>query len=577
MLRPILFVLCSLIFVTCSRNGGSADVSFDLRGPAQEPDGTYAYDVTIVFSNDLHDQVLPTAPKGRGGLARHATLLRWLREEAAARGKGILVCNAGDCFEGTLFYEHDGGATVFRLLESMDYDAVQIGNHDHQFGFQRLYDVIQSAFPLAPPTLTFLGGNLNPMGMNSGPFGSYQGPLPFEPAPVASEVIAAFENGFDDFLSGTVNPALLDPVEAPSHLFQQVRIFTVGGVRVGVFGLDTTEVLYSAVPGEGELFADPTLRAEGCRFYDPLVTPFASAMIQYLEDPDGNPATQDGAQVIMALTHLGLSEDLAVAQAAVSPSGRRLDLIVGGHSHTRLNTAIEVAHLSGATTAVVQAGSKGEFLGRIDLQLEPGTGIVRVKNARLIQVDDRIPEDQVAVDIIQEARGGVAGVDATFGNPFTRTVVASPRTLEGGSQAASALGSLTADAALARSNQAPHLLNVDAVVIGNFVFRSDLPEGHVTVADTHAILPLHQVDRVGTNLDVLDVIHLPGGVRDVLNFANFPFPAPNLQMTSVEYFLEVIYSVDDLLALLGQVLGLNIGGASEYLKGLQWSGIAFEV
>jgi hypothetical protein len=209
MLRPILFVLCSLIFVTCSRNGGSADVSFDLRGPAQEPDGTYAYDVTIVFSNDLHDQVLPTAPKGRGGLARHATLLRWLREEAAARGKGILVCNAGDCFEGTLFYEHDGGATVFRLLESMDYDAVQIGNHDHQFGFQRLYDVIQSAFPLAPPTLTFLGGNLNPMGMNSGPFGSYQGPLPFEPAPVASEVIAAFENGFDDFLSGTVNPHFL--------------------------------------------------------------------------------------------------------------------------------------------------------------------------------------------------------------------------------------------------------------------------------------------------------------------------------------------------------------------------------
>lgn len=576
--RLTLLLLPLAVCAACTRGGGGgAKDPFDLRGPAPEPDGSYAYDLTIVFTNDLHDQVLPENSTGRGGLARHATLIRWLREEAASRGKDVLVMNAGDCFEGTLFYEHDGGALIFRLLSLMGYDLVQIGNHDHQFGFQRLYDVVQSAFPVDGPAFTLLGGNLNPAGMHAAGSGPYGGPLPFLPAEVQPEVIAAFENSFDDFAAGTVDPALLDPPGAPSHLFQQVRIVDLDGIRVGVFGLDTAEPLYTAIAGEGELLADPAGRSQGCRFYDPVAGGFASAMIAYLEDPDGNPATPDHVHVIVALTHLGLAEDMQLAHLAASPSGRRIDVIVGGHSHTRLNTALPVAHASGAVTHIVQAGQKGEFLGRIDLAVDTVAGAVAVRNARLIQVDGRIPDDPAAAALIAETRSGPAGIDATYGNPFTRTVASSPRVLAGGSPAAGALGSLAVDAVRATANGHPYFLDVDAVVIGNFVFRADLPGGDITVADAHAILPLHLVDNQGTNLDVLDVLDLPGGVRSVLNFANFPFPAPNLQMTALEYFLEVVYSVDDLLAILSQALGLNIGEAGEYLAGLQWSGIEFEV
>ena len=580
-LSLFLILASMLVMPSCSNGGGGGSsgeepASFALGGPAAQPDGTYAYDLTVLFTNDLHDQILPLGTTDRGGMARHKTLVQWLRNEATARGKSLILVNAGDCFEGSLFYQHDGGVTLYRLMDSMGYDLVQIGNHDHRFGFTRLKSIIDQAFPMGTASMAFLGGNLNPAAMYPANTGAYGGPLPFQPMAVPQDVIDAFENSFTDFATGTVSAALLDPPSAPNHLFQQARILEIGGMKIGVFGLDTNESLYTTVAGEGELLANPDSRCEGCRFYDPAMSPFASQMIAYLEDPDANPQTDDGADVIMALTHIGLEADIQVAQNAVSPSGRRLDVIIGGHSHTKLNTTYSVLHPSGSTH-IVQAGAKGEFLGRLDLAVDIATNGVTVASAELLQVDNRIPDDPAALTIINEARGGASGIDATYGNPFDTVVTTSPRELAGGSRASNPLGSLVADAVLAVGNQAPHALNLDAVVIGNFVFSGDLPEGPVTTADVHQVLPLQQSDTTGNTPDEVDVIELAGGVRNVLDLSTFPLPSPPLQMTSLEYFLEVIYGVDDILALVGSVLGVNITGADTYLSGLQWGGLEFEV
>jgi len=64
--------------------------------------------------------------------------------------------------------------------------------------------------------------------------------------------------------------------------------------------------------------------------------------------------------LIVAITHAGIEGDRAFAKAVPG-----IDVIVGGHSHTRLTAPVE----EGATV-IVQAGSNGRDMGRLDLIVE---------------------------------------------------------------------------------------------------------------------------------------------------------------------------------------------------------------
>ena len=71
---------------------------------------------------------------------------------------------------------------------------------------------------------------------------------------------------------------------------------------------------------------------------------------------------QEGAQLIIALTHLGLDSD---KQLAAQVPG--IAVIVGGHSHNRMSEALRVGE-----TLIVQAGAHGSDVGRLDLELKDG-------------------------------------------------------------------------------------------------------------------------------------------------------------------------------------------------------------
>jgi 5'-nucleotidase len=557
--------------------GGGAAEAYDLGGPAALVDGSFDYDLTIAFTNDLHDQVLPIA-NGRGGLARQATLMRLLRQEAAARGKQMLALNAGDNFEGTLFYDTDGGVILFRTLELIGYDACQIGNHDHQFGAQRLYSRLETAFPGFAQGMKLSWGNVNPSHMS--PIGTdpAQAGAAFLPAQVDQAVIDAFENAFVNFTTGAVDPSLMDSPLANSKVFNQTLFFERGGIRIGLFGMDTDEALYASVPGEGDLFLNADGLAENLRFYEPATSTYASDMISYLNDPDGNAATDDGADVIIALTHVGLDVDTQIAANAAGVTGRRIDVIVGGHSHTKLNTNVDVVHGDGSRTVIVQAGSRGEYVGRLDLAVDRALDKVSVRACGLLQVDDRLAADPGVTALIQGELTRPGGVNDTHAAPFATVIAQNAAFLPGGVPAASALGSLAADAVRSVANAPPHSLALDAVLVGNFVFRADVEAGPVTAADVHAALPLHVLDRSGATPDGIDVIEFAGGPREALDPSSFPIPGPNLtQITQIEYFLEVAFSIQDILALLANFLGFSISGIDDFINGLQWSGIHFTV
>ena len=74
------------------------------------------------------------------------------------------------------------------------------------------------------------------------------------------------------------------------------------------------------------------------------------------------PGLKAYSDLLIALTHIGLKADMELAQSVPG-----IDIIVGGHTHAVLQEPVTIAG-----TTIVQAGSWGRFLGRVDVR---GTAI----------------------------------------------------------------------------------------------------------------------------------------------------------------------------------------------------------
>lgn len=95
---------------------------------APQPAGTTK--VWIVHTNDLHGNLEPDS-KGRGGLARVATLLEKLREEHPGQ---VIYLEAGDIAQGTPVSNTFHGKPMFEVLNDLKPAAGTIGNHEFDWG-----------------------------------------------------------------------------------------------------------------------------------------------------------------------------------------------------------------------------------------------------------------------------------------------------------------------------------------------------------------------------------------------------------------------------------------------------------
>ncbi|KHK01884.1 bifunctional metallophosphatase/5'-nucleotidase [Desulfovibrio sp. TomC] len=116
------------------------------------------YTLTILYTNDIHahlaafdefgafcDKAKDAAGKCQGGAARLATAVA--RERA--KGGNSLLLDAGDQFQGTLFFtKYKGEASAF-FMNRLGYDAMTLGNHEFDDGPATLANFIRSLkFPM---------------------------------------------------------------------------------------------------------------------------------------------------------------------------------------------------------------------------------------------------------------------------------------------------------------------------------------------------------------------------------------------------------------------------------------------
>lgn len=314
--------------------------------------------IQILHTNDLH-AALNTAGEPKpgepefGGWAQIKTVMDRLEHEAAnPKDKSIppmetIRLDAGDFIEGTLLYFPKNGVNVMRAYNRMGFDATTLGNHDWLAGARALDALI------APPPANTL---------NDAP--------PSEP--FAQPLVSA---------NIQVHPRL-------KNLSQQLRPYTIiekAGVKIGVFGLATTEAFYKWIPKLRSKKSDFRLKDYHDRegFEDEngvreIIPGVANKTIQELRPK---------VDAVVALTHIGFGEDLAVAEES-----RGLDLVVGGHSHTFLETLNVARDRDGRDVPVVQAGYNGRRIGRIVMEVNPGQP-ARVLTYELVPVPHETARD----------------------------------------------------------------------------------------------------------------------------------------------------------------------------------------
>jgi 5'-nucleotidase / UDP-sugar diphosphatase len=219
-------------------------------------------------------------------------------------------------------------------------------------------------------------------------------------------------------------------------------------------------------------------------------------------------AREDGTDLIVLLSHLGLDADRETAE---SVSG--IDVIVGGHSHTALPNPLRVKE-----TVIVQAGAYGAYLGVLQLKIDSSTHkIVDTTLENELKTVFADPGDPVDENVA----GIVNGFNDQIRSEFARVVGESAVDLTRFQYDESNVGDLICDA-LREASRA------DIAFQNGGGIRTDIPKGKITLEQVYTLLPFD---------NVLVVMDLTGNqIRQILEQnANFEHPILQISGMNVKY------------------------------------------
>lgn len=126
-----------------------------------QPDSGGGLELTVLHTNDIHSHIAGVDKHGnacfeepgcRGGMGRIAAAIR----SAKAENDNVVALDAGDQFQGTLFYSVNKWPMLAEIDAYMPYDAMTLGNHEFDEGCADA-----AAFTRATP-FPVLAANLHP-------------------------------------------------------------------------------------------------------------------------------------------------------------------------------------------------------------------------------------------------------------------------------------------------------------------------------------------------------------------------------------------------------------------------------
>ena len=264
--------------------------------------------ITILHTNDTHSQIDPLPANdrnaGKGGVARRATLVKRIRKE----NPSTLLIDAGDVLQGTPYFNFYKGEVEYKAMSAIGYDVGTLGNHEFDNGVEALAAALKFA------NFDLVSANYDVKGT---------------------------------VLEGRVKPYVVK---------------TVGGIRVGLFGLGISPVaLITPANFKGVTYVDPVVAAR--------------EVVKKLRD-------EERCALIVCMSHLGYFETGQKGDTFLASQVDGIDFIAGGHTHTFMEQPVTQTQPCGAKTLIFQVGKSGIYVGRVDFTLRGGK--VVAASARLL-------------------------------------------------------------------------------------------------------------------------------------------------------------------------------------------------
>ena len=394
-----------------------------LAAPAGEETG-----LTILFTHDMHDHVLPSPAEGGGeygGFTRIAALLKQEREKAAYP---VVTLDGGDFSMGTLFQTiYATQAPELRLLGAMGFDVTTLGNHEFDYRAAGLAQMLESAAESGDKLPALVQANYKPPESDTVSWAAWQ------------------TYGISDYV-----------------------IVERDGLRVAVFGL----------LGEN---ADEYAPMSGMEF-EPIADA-AKRTVAYLEE-------HESPDFVVCLSHSGTEngkgEDYELAKAVDG-----IDVIISGHTHTTLNEPIQVndtlivscgeyTQNLGVLTVTKADGAvslEDYRLIPVDETVAEDPAIAALAKQFQTRVEEEYLSDYgYTFDQVLAA----SDFDFTSVSQFAQN------------QEEDGLGNLIADSYVyaVRQAEGKDYVPVDFAVVAAGVIRGSFPKGEVTVADAFNVSSL---------------------------------------------------------------------------------------
>lgn len=447
----------------------------------------------LIHTNDHHARIEPatgitiragsaSGARSLGGVSRRRTIFDQIRADTSwttnpTYQQDKIFVDAGDVFQGTLYFNAWRGEADHYFYNNLGYDAVAIGNHEFDLGDQALADFIRGTVYPNSTTTSFpiVSANITAGG--------------------ASPLAPLFEG---------------DLWTTPGRWARAVIRTLPSGERVGIIGLTTAETPNIASPSR-----DVSFGADYAAIIQPLIDTLRGA--------------PNNCRTVICLSHIGYAGDRALAAAV-----RGLNIIVGGHSHTPLLPAglgltpgaspvaaypQIVKDLDNEDVVIVQDWEWGKWIGDLIVGFDANGRVSSVGSASAV-----IP---VWANDVPSSRSPLPGEPPTAIAPFAGFETAITTTFKPRIDALNnqifgaslselpnadvraretALGNLIADAfrdRIARAGGNPEGLPIVAIINGGGI-RTSLPAGVLTVGRLREVMPfgntLCYVDLTGAQL-----------------------------------------------------------------------------
>lgn len=351
-----------------------------------------------------------------------------VKQALEAAGKHVLLVDNGDAVQGDTVGTLSEGEYIIELMNKVGYDAATPGNHEFDYGMEQFEKLV---------------------GMASFPYVSCN---------------------FVDAAGNTV--------------LQPYTILETAGVKIAFVGITTPNTITSSSPrnfqNENGEFIYGFLQDEtGEKLYSAVQTAVDAARA-------------DGAQFVIALSHLGIGEtDLPRSSSDVIVHTTGIDAVLDGHSHSKLEQEL-VKNKDGKEVILTSTETKLKYIGCLTIHNDGSMTSKLLDGAGVREAVDDVESrfEELVNRVVAHSDVALVITDPATGERMIR-------------QNETNLGDLCADAYRA-------LAGTDVAFVNGGGIRANIAAGDITYGDIISVHPFGNALCVveATGQEILDALEL---------------------------------------------------------------------